>query len=78
MIRVLALSLLVCLAGWLCLLDIPDRYHNRIKNIHPALLPSFATSCWPCIRKSSTHSKKFWRLESNEFRRTRIPERTYA
>jgi formyltetrahydrofolate-dependent phosphoribosylglycinamide formyltransferase len=32
---------LVCLAGWLCLLDIPWRYENRIMNIHPALLPSF-------------------------------------
>jgi phosphoribosylglycinamide formyltransferase-1 len=32
---------LVCLAGWLCLLDIPDRWNNRLMNIHPALLPSF-------------------------------------
>ena len=32
---------LVCLAGWLCLLDIPDSYHGRVMNIHPALLPSF-------------------------------------
>jgi phosphoribosylglycinamide formyltransferase 1 len=32
---------LVCLAGWLCLLPIPDRYLNRVMNIHPALLPSF-------------------------------------
>jgi formyltetrahydrofolate-dependent phosphoribosylglycinamide formyltransferase len=32
---------LVCLAGWLCLLDLPHRYHTRIMNIHPALLPSF-------------------------------------
>ncbi len=32
---------LVCLAGWLCLLDIPDQYAGRIMNIHPALLPSF-------------------------------------
>ncbi len=32
---------LVCLAGWLCLLEIPDRYQNRLMNIHPALLPSF-------------------------------------
>jgi phosphoribosylglycinamide formyltransferase-1 len=32
---------LVCLAGWLCLLDIPTRYAGRIMNIHPALLPSF-------------------------------------
>ncbi|HEX3357635.1 MAG TPA: phosphoribosylglycinamide formyltransferase [Tepidisphaeraceae bacterium] len=32
---------LVCLAGWLCLLEFPDRYQNRLMNIHPALLPSF-------------------------------------
>lgn len=31
---------LVCLAGWLSLLEIPERYENRIMNIHPALLPS--------------------------------------
>src|SRR5688572_27474504 len=32
---------LICLAGWLCLLEIPARYVGRIMNIHPALLPSF-------------------------------------
>jgi phosphoribosylglycinamide formyltransferase-1 len=32
---------LVCLAGWLCLLDIPAHWHGRVMNIHPALLPSF-------------------------------------
>lgn len=32
---------LVCLAGWLCLLDLPDRYRSRAMNIHPALLPAF-------------------------------------
>ncbi|HWB54355.1 MAG TPA: phosphoribosylglycinamide formyltransferase [Tepidisphaeraceae bacterium] len=32
---------LICLAGWLCLLDIPRKYEGRIMNIHPALLPSF-------------------------------------
>lgn len=32
---------LVCLAGWLTLLDIPVRYAGRVMNIHPALLPSF-------------------------------------
>jgi len=32
---------LVCLAGWLCMLEIPPRYQNRVMNIHPALLPSF-------------------------------------
>src|SRR5438874_2616726 len=32
---------LVCLGGWLCLLDIPASYAGRVMNIHPALLPSF-------------------------------------
>src|SRR5437016_176942 len=32
---------LVCLAGWLCLLEIPPSYAGRIMNIHPALLPCF-------------------------------------
>lgn len=32
---------LICLAGWLCLLDLPDRYTHKAMNIHPALLPSF-------------------------------------
>ena len=32
---------LVCLAGWLCLLDVPPHYLGRAINIHPALLPSF-------------------------------------
>jgi formyltetrahydrofolate-dependent phosphoribosylglycinamide formyltransferase len=32
---------LVCLAGWLCFLPIPDRYLHRVMNIHPALLPCF-------------------------------------
>ena len=32
---------LVCLGGWLSLLDVPGRYHGRVMNIHPALLPSF-------------------------------------
>jgi formyltetrahydrofolate-dependent phosphoribosylglycinamide formyltransferase len=32
---------LICLAGWLCLLDLPATYENRVMNIHPALLPSF-------------------------------------
>jgi phosphoribosylglycinamide formyltransferase-1 len=32
---------LVCLAGWLCLLDLPAVYAGRVMNIHPALLPSF-------------------------------------
>jgi len=32
---------LVCLGGWLCLLEIPPRYSGRTFNIHPALLPSF-------------------------------------
>ena len=32
---------LICLAGWLCLLDLPARFEGRVMNIHPALLPSF-------------------------------------
>jgi len=32
---------LICLAGWLCLLHLPDRYKGRAMNIHPALLPAF-------------------------------------
>jgi pyridoxamine 5'-phosphate oxidase len=32
---------LVCLAGWLCLLNVPPRYDGKILNIHPSLLPSF-------------------------------------
>jgi formyltetrahydrofolate-dependent phosphoribosylglycinamide formyltransferase len=32
---------LVCLGGWLSLLEIPDKYVGRAMNIHPALLPSF-------------------------------------
>ncbi len=32
---------LICLAGWLSLLEIPIRYRGRVMNIHPALLPGF-------------------------------------
>jgi len=32
---------LVCLAGFLSMWIIPDRYLGRVVNIHPALLPSF-------------------------------------
>jgi phosphoribosylglycinamide formyltransferase-1 len=32
---------LVCLAGFLQLLDIPQDYAHRVFNIHPALLPAF-------------------------------------
>src|SRR4029077_14844142 len=32
---------LVCLAGWLCLLEIPEACHLKAMNIHPALLPDF-------------------------------------
>src|SRR5688500_7246681 len=32
---------LVCLAGGLCLLEVPQKYAGRVMNIHPALLPSF-------------------------------------
>jgi len=33
---------LVILAGFLSLLDIPDDYHARVLNIHPALIPAFS------------------------------------
>jgi phosphoribosylglycinamide formyltransferase 1 len=32
---------LVCLAGWLSMVALPERYRGRIINIHPALLPAF-------------------------------------
>ncbi len=32
---------LICMAGWLSLLEIPPQYAGRVMNIHPALLPSF-------------------------------------
>src|SRR5262249_22455159 len=32
---------LVCLAGFLQLLPIPEDYRNRVMNMHPALIPSF-------------------------------------
>jgi len=32
---------LVCMAGFLHLVQIPDHFHNRVMNIHPALLPAF-------------------------------------
>lgn len=32
---------LVCLCGWLCLLEVPEGYVGKVMNIHPALLPSF-------------------------------------
>jgi formyltetrahydrofolate-dependent phosphoribosylglycinamide formyltransferase len=32
---------LVCLAGFLQLLHIPDEFRGRVMNIHPALIPSF-------------------------------------
>jgi phosphoribosylglycinamide formyltransferase-1 len=32
---------LVCLAGWLHLLAIPEDFRHRVLNIHPSLLPSF-------------------------------------
>lgn len=31
---------LIVLAGWLCLLEVPEKYAGRVMNIHPALLPS--------------------------------------
>ena len=35
---------LICLAGWLCLLDIPARWEHKVMNVHPALLPAFGGS----------------------------------
>jgi phosphoribosylglycinamide formyltransferase-1 len=32
---------LVCLAGFLELLSIPEDFHHRVVNIHPALIPAF-------------------------------------
>jgi phosphoribosylglycinamide formyltransferase-1 len=32
---------LICMAGWLCLVEIPPTFAGRVMNIHPALLPSF-------------------------------------
>jgi len=32
---------LVCLAGWLSLLEIPPKWSGKAMNIHPALLPAF-------------------------------------
>lgn len=32
---------LVCLAGWLHLLSIPEDFQGRVLNIHPSLLPAF-------------------------------------
>ncbi len=32
---------LVCLAGFLQLIHIPDDYHGRVMNIHPSLIPAF-------------------------------------
>jgi phosphoribosylglycinamide formyltransferase 1 len=32
---------LICMAGWLCLVEIPPVFAGKVMNIHPALLPSF-------------------------------------
>jgi len=32
---------LVVLAGFMCMLDIPEDFANRIMNVHPALIPAF-------------------------------------
>lgn len=32
---------LVVQCGWLCLWKLPDHYHHKVMNIHPALLPAF-------------------------------------
>src|SRR5260370_1432383 len=35
---------LVCMAGFLQLLPIPNEFRHRVMNIHPALLPAFANA----------------------------------
>ena len=32
---------LVVLAGFMCLITVPERYRNRMMNVHPALIPAF-------------------------------------
>jgi phosphoribosylglycinamide formyltransferase 1 len=32
---------LVCMAGWLSLVQVPDKYRWKVLNIHPSLLPAF-------------------------------------
>jgi formyltetrahydrofolate-dependent phosphoribosylglycinamide formyltransferase len=32
---------LVCMAGFLQLVEVPDDFHGRVLNIHPALIPAF-------------------------------------
>jgi formyltetrahydrofolate-dependent phosphoribosylglycinamide formyltransferase len=32
---------LAVMAGFMCLLDIPDAWHGRVVNVHPALIPAF-------------------------------------
>ncbi|MFN0196386.1 MAG: phosphoribosylglycinamide formyltransferase [Planctomycetaceae bacterium] len=44
---------LVALAGFLCLLRIPDDYEDRVMNIHPALIPAF---CGKGYHGSKVHS----------------------
>ncbi len=39
--RCLAGADLVCMAGFLCLWQIPNSFRGRVINIHPALLPAF-------------------------------------
>jgi len=33
---------LIVLAGFMCFYEIPDEYHGRVMNIHPALIPAFS------------------------------------
>jgi phosphoribosylglycinamide formyltransferase-1 len=32
---------LICLAGFMCLYEIPPQYEGKVMNIHPALIPAF-------------------------------------
>jgi len=36
---------LVVLAGFMSLITVPDDFHNRIINVHPALIPAFCGHC---------------------------------
>ena len=42
----------VCLAGYLSLLKIPDEWENRVLNIHPSLIPDF---CGKSMYGSKVH-----------------------
>jgi formyltetrahydrofolate-dependent phosphoribosylglycinamide formyltransferase len=45
---------LVVLAGWLCLLDLPEKYAGRVMNIHPALSPQSVRREGDCTARRCT------------------------